>query len=91
MATVFHEPAASSWPTWRGVLGLSAMWASLSIAVVWLSVLVTAIYGPDIVSTTAAGTNSSTVPSAVPVALFAFLATWVIAKYGYERRVDEKR
>jgi hypothetical protein len=87
-----HEPAASaSWPTWRVVLSMREMWASLAIAVVWLSVLFTAIWGPNIVSMSGAGTNTSTVPSAVVVALFAFFATWVIAKHGYGRRNEPER
>jgi len=36
-------------------------------------VLFTAIFGPDILNTSAGG-DSSRVPSAIPVALFAFLA-----------------
>ena len=81
MTSMSHEPAApAGWPTWRVVLSLGEMWASLAIAVVWLSVLFTAVWGPNIVSSSGAGTNTSTVPSAVVVALFAFFATWVIAK-----------
>lgn len=89
MATISQEPAAPSRQTWRLVLSLSQAWASLAIAVVWLAVLFTAIYGPDIESSTPGGTTTST-PSAVVVALFAFLATWVIAKHGY-RSSDERR
>ena len=33
-----------------------------------------------------AGGNSSTMPSAVPVALFASLGTWVVARYGFGRK-----
>jgi hypothetical protein len=66
------------------------MWASLAIAVMWLSVLFTAIYGPNIESNNGAGTNTSSVPSAVAVALFAFLATWVVAKYAYRRPEEHK-
>jgi hypothetical protein len=92
MTSMSHEPAApASWPTWRVVLSIREMWASLAIAVVWLSVLFTAVWGPNIVSSTGAGTNTSTVPSAVVVALFAFFATWVIAKHGYGRGVEHKR
>jgi hypothetical protein len=50
------------------------MWVSLAIAVIWLSVLFDAIYGPDIVSRSYIGDFVS-VPSAVIVAFFAFLAT----------------
>jgi hypothetical protein len=55
----------------------------------WLSVLFTAVYGPNIVSTSVAGDNT-TIPSAVAVALFAFLGTWVIARHGFrhERKSD---
>jgi hypothetical protein len=60
------------------------MWASLAIGVMWLAVLFSAIFGPDIVNTSAGG-DSSTVPSAVAVALFAFLATWPVARYGFRR------
>jgi hypothetical protein len=63
------------------------MWTALAIAVVWLAVLFTAVFGPDLVSTTA-GTNATTIPSAVIVAPFAALATWGIAKYGFGRRGD---
>lgn len=52
----------------------------------WLAVLFDAIFGPDIViSDAAAGvaTSSTTVPSAVVLALFAFLGTWVVARHGF--------
>jgi hypothetical protein len=58
------------------------MWVSLAIAVIWLSVLFDAIYGPDIVSRSYIGDFVS-VPSAVIVAFFAFLATWVVARRGF--------
>jgi hypothetical protein len=63
-------------------------WASLAIAVMWLAVLFTALWGPDIVNRGAGG-DSSTVPSVVPVAIFAFFATWVVAKYGFRRRRED--
>jgi len=44
-----------------------------------------ALFGPDIVSTDA-GTNTTIVPSPVAVALFASLATWMVAKYGFGRQ-----
>ena len=61
------------------------MWAGLAIVAIWLAVLFAAVFGPDIV-TTNAGAQSAAVPSAVPVALFASLATWAVAKYGFGHR-----
>jgi len=48
-------------------------------------VLLDAMFGPNITSTTPGGTSSS-VPSAVAVALFATIATWAVAKYGLRQR-----
>ena len=59
------------------------MWPSLTIVAMWLAVLFDAIYGPSIVSTTP--TTTSQIPSAVVLGLFAFFATWVVAKYGFRR------
>jgi len=62
------------------------MWASLAIVAIWLAVLFTAVFGPDIESQ---AVNSSTrVPSAVAVALFGSLATWAVARHGFRRRGD---
>jgi hypothetical protein len=60
------------------------LWASLAITVIWLAVLFTAIFGGDIVDASPGG-NQSSVPSAVAVALFAVLATWAVARYGFSR------
>jgi len=61
------------------------MWAALAIVMIWLAVLFAAVFGSNIVNTSAGG-DASTVPSAVAVALFASLATWPVAKYGFGRR-----
>jgi hypothetical protein len=63
------------------------MWTSLAIAVMWIVVLLDALFGPDFVSSTA--TSSTTIPSAIFVALFAYLGTRVVAKYGYGDREDK--
>ena len=90
MATVSHEPSrvVREKPGWSLQLLVPEMWASLAIIVMWLAVLVDAVWGPDIVSTNT-GAQSTTVPSAVAVALFAFFATWVVAKYGFTRERKE--
>jgi hypothetical protein len=79
MTSVPHEPSRLV-----ELLRISDLWAALAIVSMWLAVLFDAIYGPSIVSTTPGG-SSSTVPSAVPVALFASLATWAVARYGFRR------
>ena len=86
MSTISHEPSAPvnerrGWPAQL----VRELWASIAIGIVWLTVLVTAVAGADFVSTDAGG-NTTTIPSAVPVALFASIATWAIAKYAFGRR-----
>jgi hypothetical protein len=71
MATVSHEPSGAL-PEKQGRvprLVVPEMWASLAIAAMWLVVLVGALFGPNIVSSNAAGATS--VPPAVVLALFA--------------------
>ena len=83
MSTISHEPtrAVPERRSWSTQLLVREMWAALAIVVMWLAVLFAAVFGPDIVSIS--GTNTLTMPSAVAVALFASLATWVVAKYGF--------
>jgi len=60
------------------------MWTSLAISIIWIVVLIDALFGPDIVSTSAA--SFARVPSAIVLAFFAWLATWVVARHGFGRR-----
>lgn len=66
----------------RGLL-VREMWAALAVSVIWLAVLAEALFGPDIVINNPSG--FARIPSAVVVAFFAFLATWVVAKHGFGR------
>jgi hypothetical protein len=68
---------------WSPRVLVPEMWASLAIAVMWLAVLFDALLGPDLVVSNASGTT--TVPSAIIVAFFAYLATRVVARYGLRR------
>jgi hypothetical protein len=87
LTTIPHQPVATGKRSWTEFAGMTQVWAALAIVVIWLSVLVSALFAPDIVNHTAGG-DHSTVPSGVAVALFAALATWPIAWFGFkhERR-----
>jgi membrane protein YdbS with pleckstrin-like domain len=77
MSTMSHEPAQ--------VVHQPEMWASLAISVMWIAVFVTAIWGPDATFTSNDG-SSSTIPTAVFVTVFAFLGSWIVAKYGFRQQ-----
>jgi len=62
----------------------AGVWPSLAIGMIWLVVGLDALFGPDIVTSNAAGTNTSSTPSAVVLALFAFLTSWVVARYAFK-------
>lgn len=61
------------------------LWPSLAIGLIWLVVGVDALFGPDIVTSNGAGTNTSSTPSAVVLSLFAFLTSWVVARYAFRQ------
>jgi hypothetical protein len=63
------------------------MWASLAIVAMWVAVFVTAIWGPDAQFHSVDG-SSSTIPTAVFVTAFAFLGTWIVARYGFRQRKE---
>ena len=63
------------------------MWAALAISVIWLVVLVAALFGPDLVSSNVG--SYTRIPSAIIIAFFAWLATWVIARHGFVPRQDD--
>jgi hypothetical protein len=83
MTAVSHEPSALA--RRRSWIDARDMWASLAIVAIWLAVLASAAFGPDIRSFDASGSHT-TIPSAVVIALFALFATMSVAKHGYERK-----
>ena len=79
------EPHRWAWTQRRPV------WASLAIVAMWIAVLFAAVYGSDFVTTSSAAgvaSDRTTVPSVIPVALFACIATIIVARYGF--RSDEQ-
>ena len=93
MSSLSHEPtgALAERRTLSSRLLVPELWAALAIVVIWLVVLVVGVWGPDLVSNNGvAGVGeSSTVPSVIVVVPFAFLATWVVARYGFGRARTE--
>ncbi len=85
MATISHEPTRDGSEKQRSSeFVVRETWASVAISVIWLAVLLDALYGPDIV-TQSAGGDSAVIPSAIILSFFAFFATWVVARYGLRR------
>ena len=83
MSSLSHPPARSTREhSWFELLRVREMWASLAIAAMWIAVTCSAVWGPDFVSTTGGGTDTTTIPSGIAVALFASIGTWAVAKYG---------
>ena len=93
MSTVSHRPTdAIAERNWTSLLRLKEMWGSLAITAMWVAVSVSAVWAPAFVSTNGAGTQSTTIPSGIVVALFAFLGSWAVAKYAFgDRPTDEDR
>jgi len=83
MTTVPHEQPGRSGRVAR--LAIPELWASLAIVSMWLAVLFDAVYGPNIVVVDSP-TSSTTIPSAVVVAVFAWLGSAAVARYGFTRR-----
>jgi len=65
------------------------VWPSAAIGLIWLVVGLDALFGPDIVTSNGSGTNTSSTPSAVALAIFAFLTSWVIARYAFRQQPND--
>ena len=63
-------------------LMLPQLWGAVAIAFMWLAVLFDGVYGNDFVSVTP-GSSSTTIPSSVFVAFFAFLGSASVAKRAF--------
>ena len=87
MTSAAHEPVSTL--TTSGSSGRRRLdpqvWPSLAIGIIWAVVALDALFGPDIVTSNGAGTNTSSTPSAVVLALFAFLTSWVVARYAFRQ------
>jgi hypothetical protein len=89
MTTMTHEPSTDM-PARRDIasrLLVREFWAALSIIAMWVAVLFVGVFGGDMVFSSSNGTSS--IPSAVLVAMFAFVGTAVVAKRGFRRTGDD--
>ena len=85
--TTMHEPSIGS--AREGIadrLLVPAFWGAVSIIAMWLAVLFDGIYGSDMVFNSNAGGGPTIIPSAVAVALFAFIGTVAVAKRAFARQ-----
>jgi hypothetical protein len=89
MSMMSHEPSrvVEERPRWSLRL-VSEMWASLAITAMWVAVFVTAIWGPDARFNSNDGSSSS-IPIAAFITVFAFLGTWIVAKYGFRQQREK--
>ncbi len=80
MTSVSPAPASLPRPhsDWVDVLRARELWAGLSIAAMWLAVLIAAVYGGSFVSS-----DSTSIPSAIFIAFFACLGTVAVARHGF--------
>ena len=85
MTSVPHEPVAYPGESlkWAEFLKIRELWASLAITMMWLAVVFGAVYGPNFVSSNGSGTQTTTIPSGIFIALFAFLASASVSKYAF--------
>ena len=87
MAVTTHEPSTTG-PARNGIaarLLVPAFWGAISIVAMWLAVLFDGVFGGDMVFSHPSNGTSS-IPSAVAVALFALLATISVARRAFGGR-----
>ena len=87
MTSITHEDRTAK-HGWPARILVKEMWASIAIAAMWVAVAVSAVWGTDFVSTSGSGTNSTTIPTGIAVALFATIGTWAVAKHAFGRAPD---
>jgi|SRR5215207_9422030 len=90
MTSVVDRPAGAKSKDLRsGLLLTPEIWGTTAIAFMWLAVLFASIYGGDFVSVNGGGTQSTTtIPSGLFVAFFAFLASTAVARRAFRRDTD---
>jgi hypothetical protein len=89
MTTMLNRPEVTGTKdvTRRGLLMMPELWGTVAIVAMWMAVLFDGIYGADFTSWNA-GSQATTIPSAVFLALFACIGTVSVAKrvFGREQK-----
>jgi hypothetical protein len=87
MTVTTHEPSTTGWARSSVAerLLVPAFWGAVSIVAMWLAVLFDGVFGSDMVFSNPSN-GSSTIPSAVLVALFAMLGTVAVARRAFRGR-----
>jgi hypothetical protein len=84
MTTMTGRPGATQQREGGSVVRLPELWGAVAIASMWLAVLFVGSYGGDF-SSLKAGTQTTTFPAAVLVALFACIGTVSVARRAFRR------
>lgn len=84
-----HSTAESGDGSPRSWLRIRALWAGLSIIVMWLAVLFIGVFGGDFVSSTTNGFTK--IPVVVFLLPFVLPATIVVARRGFTSGPEERR
>ena len=86
MTTTMERPPATTEHEVRdrGMLRMPELWGAVAIVSMWVAVLFVGIYGGDF-SSVNAGSQTTTFPSAVLVALFACIGTVSVAVRAFRR------
>lgn len=87
MTVTTHEPSTTGWArnSIAARLLVPPFWGAVSIVAMWLAVLFDGVFGGDMVFSNPSN-GSSTIPSAVLVALFASIGTASVAKRAFRGR-----
>ena len=86
MTTTLHEPSCRTGSRrHRRPAPRARVLGRVSIVAMWLAVLFDGIYGGDMIFASPAN-GTTTIPSAVAVALFAVIGTAAVAKRAFARR-----
>lgn len=82
--TMDRPPVTAHEDVDRGVLRMPELWGAVAIASMWVAVLFVGVYGGDFTSVNA-GSQTTTFPSAILVALFACIGTVSVAHRAFRR------